>query len=178
MAAGNLPVYHVAGPIAPMAGVGSGGALVTLGVCQDGATVEIQPAVHAIKSDGGGGPEGDEVEWLGLNAVAIIRFKLVPYAGLYVNALRAASYASGTEGVLPIPGTLFGANGFLPALYLPTFDVDGPWYFPGVRVVRPGGNQVSTKETTPDWEFRALVNFNPTTNVSVAGGALYTRAAP
>jgi hypothetical protein len=161
-----------------MAGVGAGNALVTLGVCQDGATVEIQPAAHGIKSDGGGGPEGNEVEWIQLNAVAIIRFKLVPYAGVYINALRAAAVASGSEGVLPIPGTLFGANGFLPALYLPTLDGDGPWYFPTTRVVRPGGNQVSTKETTPDWEFRALINFDPTTNVSVAGLPLYTRAAP
>jgi len=170
--------YHVNGPLVPQAGVGSLGALVGLGVCQDGATIDLRPARHPIKSDGGGGPEGEAVEWIFLNYVATIRFKLVPYDDTAVNALRSAAITTAVEGQAVTPGTLYGANGFLPALYLPGSDAGGPWYFPHVSVVRPGSVQQSTKETTPDWEFQGMIYFNPATNNSINGLPLYTRAAP
>lgn len=170
--------YHVAGPIIPQAGVGSLGALVPLGVCYDGATIDLRPARHPIKSDGGGGPEGEAVEWIFLNYMAIIRFKLVSYDDTAVNALRAMSIASVVEGQAVTPGTLYGANGFLPGLYLPSSDAGGPWNFPNVSVVRPGGVQVSTKETQPDWEFQAMIYFAPSAHNSINGLPLYTRAAP
>lgn len=174
----NTLGYHVSGPVAPQFGIGSAGAFVTVGVCYDGATIDIPLAQHGIFSDGGGGPQGKPVEWIALNAVATIRFKLIPYAGNYINKLRALAVGSATEGVLPIPGTLMGGNGFLPPLYLPSADGDGPWTFSNVRVVKPGSNQVSTKETGPDWELEGLVYFDPSVYISVGGRTLYTRAAP
>lgn len=180
--------YHVNGPVVPQCNVGTANAYVPIGVCREGADISIRPLVHPIKSDGGGGQDGGAVEYIQLNAIATIRFQLVPYAGDYVNALRKASMAiaaAGSEGVLPVPGTLFGANNFFPALYLPygsAAEVDGPWWFPKCRVVNPGSNRVSTKESMPDWEFEALIYFNPATHTSIAQPTspqnLYARSAP
>lgn len=181
MAPANTLSYHVNGPVVPNCNVGSAGAYVAVGVCQDGADIDITPLHHPIKSDGGGGPEGAQVEVVQLNAMVTIRFRLVPFAGTYVNKLRAAAVGSAVDGTLPVPGTLLGLGGFLVGLYLPyggAADVDGPWWFPQCEVVRPGSNRVSTKETTPDWEFRSFVYFNPASFVSVAGLPLYTRTAP
>src|SRR5687768_17283200 len=100
MAAQNTQSYHVDGPVAPQCNIGVAAAYVTLGVCQDGADITITPMTHPIKSDGGGGPEGGAVEIIQLNAIAEVRFRLVPYAGNYVNALRAIAVASPVEAVL------------------------------------------------------------------------------
>jgi len=178
MPASTTMSYHVAGPIVPQLNIGSLNAFVSIGVCQDGATVDLEPATHGIMSDGGGGPSGKPVEYIQLNYVATVRFKLVPFAGTYVNKLRAMAIASATDGTPPTPGTLFGANGYLPSLYLPSADGDGPWLFNNVKVVRPGSVNVNTKESTPDWEFSAMAYFDPATYTSVSGRPVYTRAAP
>lgn len=173
--------YHICGPVLPQCNIGAASAYVTIGECQDGADIQIIPKVHEIKSDGGGGMDGDAVELIQLNATAIIKFKLVPYAGDYLSTLRRMAISSPTEGILPMPGTLFGGNSRLPALYLPygdASDVDGPWFFPTCQVVIPGNPRVWTKETTPELEFRARVYYNPASITSVYNRTLYTRSTP
>lgn len=172
---------HVNGPLLPASNLGSGVTQYTLGECQDGATITIMPKTHEVKADGGGGLDGEAIEHIFLNAVAEIRFKLVPYSGTYLNNLRALALASNTDGVLPLPGYLYGANNKLPSLYLPyggADDPDGPYYFPRCKVVTPGNVNVWVKETTPELVFRAMVWYNPATTTSVLNGILYTRAAP
>lgn len=184
MAAGTTTTIHVAGPILPQCNIGGAGAYVVLGECQDGATITIQPKVHGVRADGGGGLDGEPIDHIMLNAIAIIRFRLVPFAGVYINTLRAMALASGTDGQLVLPGTLFGANSKLPALYLPLIggtgaqEPDGPWLFPYNRVVAPGNPQVWVKETTPEFEFHAMVWYDPASVTSVSGRTLYSRAAP
>lgn len=172
---------HVNGPLLPSSNLGSGLTQYTLGECQDGATITIMPKVHDVKADGGGGMDGEAIEKIFLNAVAEIRFKLVPYSGTYLNAIRALALASSTDGQLVLPGTLFGANNKLPSLYLPyggANDPDGPYYFPTCHVVTPGNVNVWVKETTPELVFRAMVWYDPSVYTSVSGRTLYTRAAP
>lgn len=181
MSASALTTIHVNGPLLPSSNLGSGTTFFTLGECQDGATITIIPKTHGVKADGGGGLDGDEIEHIFLNATAEIRFKLVPYSGLYLNALRTASLASNVDGQLVLPGTLYGANSKLPALYLPyggANDLDGPYFFPACRVVVPGNVNVWVKETTPELVFRAMVWYDPATITSVAGRTLYTRTPP
>lgn len=184
MAAGIATTIHVLGPVIPFSSVGAGSSYVALGECQDGASIQITPAVHGVKADGGGGMDGFPIDYIMLNAIITIRFRLVPFSGTYMNALRALALATPSEGVLPIPGTLFGANGYLPGLYLPisagllNAEPDGPWWFPRCLVVRPGDNQVWTKETTPEMEFRAMGYYNPASQTSVGGLSLYQRTAP
>lgn len=168
--------YHVPGPIGPMVSVGGGGSLVTVGMCEEGADIDIQIAQHDVKHDGGGGQDGFEVENVFLNAVCVVRFTLVPYDTAFVNAIRAAANANATAGVMPVPGTLYGMNGFLHSLFLPSGDADGPWRFPYCRVVRAGNNRVNTKETKPQFEFRAINWFNPASKGSIVGNTLYQRS--
>lgn len=176
--------YHVAGPVLPQAEAGLDGAYVVLGVCEEGADIALQQAVHDVKHDGAGGQDGFEAENIILNAAVTCRFSLVPYGGFQINQLRG--YAQGNplvdsedDGIMPMPGNLFGFNGLLPGLYLPTFfDPDGPWTFTNCRVVNPGSNRVSTKEVRPQFEFRAFNYVNPAENPTILGNVLYKRSAP
>lgn len=169
--------YHVAGPIVPQANIGAANAFVNLGICEDGADIALQQYTHDIKDDGGGGPEGAEVEVIFLNAVAVVRFVLVPFAGTYINKLRAMAQANvaGVDGVMLTPGTLFGTNLNLPTLKLTGNDIDGGWQFTTCRVVQAGSNRVSTKETKLQMEFRAFNFLDPNVNVSINTKTLYSR---
>ncbi len=181
MASATTTSYHVAGPIGVQASVGTNAAYVTLGWCQDGADIKIEPIRHEIKFDGAGGPEGGAAEHIALNAVVTISYKLVPYAGTYIDKLRAASVANiaGTSGALVAPGTLYGTTTTSNVgLYLPSSDGDGPWCFPTTIVVVPGSNKVSPKETVLEFIHKAFVYLNGTNTVSIASGVLWTRAAP
>ena len=184
MAASTATTIHVAGPIIPTSNMGSGLTQYIMGECQDGATITIMPKTHEVKADGGGGLDGEAIEHIFLNAVAEIRFKLVPYSGTYLNALRALALASAVDGQLVLPGTLYGAGGKLPSLYIPLIggtganEPDGPYYFPYCKVMVPGNVNVWVKETTPEMVFRAMVWYDPSAVTSVSGRTLYTRAAP
>ena len=183
MAASNTLSYHVFGPIVPQANVGSASAYVNLGVCEEGADLNIQIAKHDIKHDGGGGLDGFETNKIFLNAVVTIRFRLVPFAGNYVNILRARAHAGTTDGTMVTPGTLMGEGGFFSGIYLPVtaggnFEGDGPWFFPTCDVVNPGSNRVGTKESKLDFEFRAINYFAIASFTSIVGNILYKRTAP
>lgn len=175
--------YHVSGPIVPQCNIGSASAWVPIGVCEEGADIDIQIAAHNVKHDGGGGQDGFEVENVWLNAIAVIRFTLVPFAGTMMNTLRARSQAitgaatgtGPTDGTMVVPGTLYGTNSYLPGLYLPSSDTDGPWWFRTCRVVRAGSNRVSTKESRPQFEFRAINYFNVGSVNTIAANVLYSR---
>lgn len=177
MPAATTLSYHVAGPIIPTANVGTASAQVNLGVCEDGADLEFQQAVHDVKDDGGGGPDGYEVENIFLNAIVIIRFVLVPWAGTYINKLRAAAQATATDGTMTNPGTLFGTNSFLPTLKIPVSaqETDGPWTFTTCRVVRAGSHRASTKESKLSFEFRAFCFLAPAVNTTINTVVLYSR---
>ena len=189
MAASTVLQYHVSGPIVPQCNIGLSNAFVNIGVCEEGVDIILQNAVHDVKFDGGGGQDGFEAENVWLNAICTIRFALVPYAGAYVNRLRALSQAVGPgsynnpDGVMGMPGTLFGMNSQFPSLYIPSNgslgglvgDPDGPWWFPTCRVIRPGDGRYNTKETRPQFEFRAINFINPTITPTIFNSALYTR---
>lgn len=175
----NTLSYHVAGPIIPQCNIGVSNAFVNLGVCEDGADLDFIQAVSDIKDDGGGGPSGFEVENIFLNAVVVIRFTLVPWAGNYVNTLRAMSQAGTTDGTMVTPGTLFGMNAKLPSLKIPvsaTGEVDGPWTFTTCRVVRAGSHRASTRESKLAMEFRAFNFLDPSSATSIVGKVLYARS--
>lgn len=185
MAASNTFSYHVFGPVIPQTNAVAGGStFANLGVCEEGVDIDIIPRVSDVKHDGGGGANADEVENILLNCVCVVRFRLVPFAGIQVNALRRKAHAGSTDGTMPQPGTLFGFGGYYVGLYLPQTalgaleEVDGPWYFPYCRVVRPGNNRVSTKETKLDFEFRAINYFNIASFNTILNNVLYQRAAP
>lgn len=184
MPAANTLSYHVFGPIIPQADVGSARAYVNLGVCEEGADIDIQVAKHDVKHDGGGGTDGFETDKIFLNAIVTVRFRLVPFAGNYINVLRARAHGSGsTDGLMVMPGTLMGEGGFFSGLYLPVtaggnFEGDGPWFFPSCDVVRPGNNRVSTKESKLDFEFRAINYFAVASSPTIFGNYLYKRSAP
>ena len=174
--------YHVSGAQIPQVLVPGdfGNVYNAIGVAQDGVDIMIQPAVHGIHHDGGGGMDGQPVEYLFLNAIATIRFRVVPYGGAYLNALRECALNTNIDGTLPYPGSLYGGSGSLVGLYLPVLgggEVDGSWQFPTCLVVRPGDVRNWTKETTPELEFRAFVYLPPTT-ATIAGEQLYTRTSP
>lgn len=172
--------YHVAGPIVPSCNIGSSGAFLGLGICEEGARITLQVAQSDVKHDGGGGTNGFETENIFLNAIVLIQFKLVPFGGTQVNRLRALQQASplATDGVMVVPGTLYGTNGLLPSLFLPSSDTDGPWWFRYCRVVRAGDNTVHTKESKPEFEFRCINWFNPSVMTSIATNTLYSRTTP
>jgi hypothetical protein len=186
MGASSTFSYHVSGGVVPQVSVGASSAYVPIGICEDGADIDIQIAAHNVKHDGGGGLDGFEVENIFLNAVCIIRFTLVPFGGSVVNALRAraeaiagsSASAGPTDGTMVVPGTLYGTNSLLPGLYLPSLDVDGPWWFRTCRVVKAGSNRISTKDTKPQWEFRAINYFNVASINSISTNVLYSRTAP
>lgn len=202
MAAATTLSYHCFGPIVPKCDIGAAHAYVPIGVCEDGANIEFQIATRPIKSDGGGGDQSFEVNEFFLGMLVTIRFKLVPFAGVYVNILRAKSQmggfelgVSGQDGTLPTPGTVyaFDDNSFIDpgsglgfikpgycGLTLPVLagEGDGPWWFPSCKIVKPGNNQVSTKETKLDFEFRALCIYNEHAVGDITDYDLYTRTAP
>jgi len=175
----TTPSYHVAGPITIQANIGSASAFVNVGVCEDGADVELRPFTSDIKFDGAGGPAGDAGEIIFLNFTAIVRCNLVPFAGAYVNKLRAMSQANGagTEGVMVVPGTLFGGNSNLPTIKWASGagEVDGGWLFTYCQVRNPGSNKASTLETKPNFEFRAINYVNPASSPVITSSVLYSR---
>ena len=180
MAASDTFSYHVNGPVVPQCNIGSANAFVGIGVCEDGADIDITTFVKPIKHDGGGGPEGAETNDIFLNAIAIIRMTLVPFAGTRINTLRAKQQAGSTDGTMVVPGTLYGENSMYVGLYLPVLagEGDGPWWFKTCRVVKAGSNKVSDKETKPVFEFRAINYFAIASANTIASNVLYTRAAP
>lgn len=172
--------FHVAGPIVIQANIGSSSAFVNVGVCEDGADVELRPFTSDIKFDGAGGPAGDAGEIIFLNFSAIVRANLVPFAGTYVNKLRAmaAANGAGTEGVMVVPGTLFGANSNLPTIKWTasaTGEVDGGWLFTYCQVRNPGSMKASTRETKPNFEFRAINLILPASSPLITSSVLYSR---
>lgn len=177
--------YHVTGPVTIYATVGSAAAWMAVGHCKDGADIELRPFTHDVKWDGGGGPDGDAVEVIALNFTAIIRCSFVPFSGNAVNRLRARSQASGsmtTDGVMPVPGTLYGTNGYLVGVRFTSGDVDGGWQFGNsgsgngiCQVIAPGSARYNTKETEPQWQFRAINFINPALVASIGTAVLYTR---
>lgn len=183
MAPANTLSYHVYGPVIPQCDVGTARAYVTLGVCEEGADIDIQPIKHDIRHDGGGGVDGGPTNKIFLNCLCTIRFRLVPFAGNYINILRARAMAAATDGTMPSPGTLMGEGAFFSGLYLPVtgvgnFEGDGPWWFRSCDVIRPGSNKVSTKETKLDFEFQCLNYFSIASFTSIANNVLYSRTAP
>ena len=181
MAAATTFSYHCAGPIIPQVNIGTAGAYVPIGVCEDGADFDFTVAASDVKHDGGGGPSGFETDNIFLNAIVTVRFNLVPFAGVYLNTLRAKSMAGASEGVMVVPGTLYGENSMYVSLYLPvsaTGEVDGPWRFPTCRVVRPGSMKVSDRESKPQLEFRAINYFPIISQNSIATNTLWLRTAP
>lgn len=193
MAASTTLSYHVSGPVILQAAVGAltvgVRAYANVGVCEDGIDLEFRPFQSEIKHDGGGGPSGDAVEFIFLNWSIMIRCTLVPFAGTYMNVLHAMSQglyratATGTEGVMTMPGTLYGqgndavaATNSLPAVKFTSSDPDGGWTINAAMITRPGSGKWSTRETKPQLEFRGinniLVGVNPTINTNV----LYSRA--
>lgn len=172
--------FHVSGPIIIQAGIGSSFAFVNVGVCEDGADVELRPFTSDIKFDGAGGPAGDAGEVIFLNYTAIVRANLVPFAGTYVNKLRALSQANGagTEGTMVVPGTLFGANSNLPTIKWTASavgEVDGGWLFTNCQVRRPGDMKASTRESKPNFEFRAINYIAPAVSPLITNNVLYSR---
>jgi hypothetical protein len=181
MAALDTFSYHVAGPIIPQLNIGTANAYVNVGVCEDGADFDFQVAASDVKHDGGGGPSGFETDNIFLNMICVVRFVLVPFAGTRMSKLRAMAHASATEGVMVQPGTLYGENSFYPSLYLPVSavgEIDGPWRFPTVRVVRPGSMKVSTRESKPQFEFRAINYFPIVSQNTILTNTLWVRTAP
>jgi len=183
MAASNTFSYHVPGPIVPQTDVVTPNTFVALGVCLDGCDITWHIFVKPIRHDGGGGPEGGEVNDIFLNMQATIRMVLVPFGGTQLNALRAkaAAQAVGSDGTMVVPGTLFGENSKYIGLYIPvsaTGEVDGPYWFKTCRVVLPGSVKPSTKETQPVLEFRAINYFPIASQNTISGVVLYARTAP
>lgn len=181
MAPADTFSYHVAGPIVPQCNIGSAGAWVGIGVCEDGADFDFQVAASDVKHDGGGGPSGFETDNIFLNMIVTVRFTLVPFAGNRINVLRVKSHAGSVEGQMVVPGTLYGENGMYVGLYLPVSavgEIDGPWYFQQCRVVRPGSQKVSTRESKPQWEFRAINYFPVVSQNTIQSVFLWKRTAP
>lgn len=175
--------YHIGGPQLVQSNLGASNAYVPVGECRDGAELLFRPFTHDIKHDGAGGPEGDAAEVIFLNYSVEVRCQFVPYAGTYVNKLRTYSAANGgVDGVMVTPGSLFGVNGFLPAIRLTVTsgsDVDGGWTFNTCQVVAPGHMKVGVTESMPDFGFRAI-NYQAVdtyrTVGSIVGNVLYVRA--
>lgn len=158
--------------------IGLSSAFVPIGVCEDGADLTFRIYASDIKFDGAGGPGGAEAENIFLNMTIDARFSFVPYGGTYLNQLRAlAGAVAGTlDGVMASPSTLYGMNGFLPSLYLPsTFDPDGGWLFTQGRVIIPGDNKLAVTETKPTISYRAYNFINPSLFTTIFGRVLYQR---
>lgn len=180
MAASNTLSFHVSGPILVQANIGAVSAFVTIGECRDGFDINFIPFTHDIKADGGGGPDGDAMEVISLNQSVIGRCQLTPYAGNYVNTLRACAQGSSaaTAGVMIVPGTLYGASGALVTVKFTvnaSFEVDGGWQFTACQVRRMGDFKTGVKENVLDFEFRALNYRDVGTYPTIAGATLYSR---
>src|SRR5579863_3315997 len=168
--------YHCNGPMIPQMNIGGSSGLVPLGVCQDGADIAFRIYSHDIKHDGAGGPDGGPAETIFLNADVTVRFSLVPYGGVWTNRMRQFAQATGVEGVMSMPGTLYGLNNFLPSLYLPTiFDPDGGWLFTNGRIVRLGDQRSNDKESIPSFEYQAFNYLNPAIAATILNRILYAR---
>lgn len=180
MAASDTFSYHVHGPIIPTCPIGTAGAWVPIGECEDGADIDFQIFTKPIKHDGGGGPEGAETNDIFLNMIATIRMNLVPFAGTRINSLRAKAHAGATDGTMIMPGTLYGENSMYVGLFLPVLagEGDGGWWFKACRVVKPGSNKVSTKETKLAMEFRAINYFAIASQNTISTTLLYSRTTP
>lgn len=189
MAASTTLSYHVSGAVILQATVGaltSGvRAYGNIGVCEDGIDLEFRPFVSEIKHDGGGGPPGDALEFIFLNWSILIRCTLVPFAGTYVNMLHAMSQGNngGTEGVMGSPGALYGAGNSLtpatnnlPSVKFTSADPDGGWTLNSAMVTRPGSGKWSTRETKPQFEFRAINNILVGVNPTILANTLYARS--
>lgn len=192
MAASATLLYHISGPVIVQATVGaltSGvRAYGNLGVCEDGIDMEFRPFVSEIKHDGGGGPSGDAVEFIFLNWSIMARFTLVPFAGTYMNMLRAMSQGNnaGAEGTMVTPGTLYGqgntatpfaaSTANVPALKFTSSDPDGGWTLNNCMVTRPGSGKWSTRETKPQFEVRAFNNLIIGNVTSIINNVLYSRS--
>jgi len=96
-----------------------------------------------------------------------------------LNLLR--SYAQvgqpGTaDGVMNMPGTLYGLNASLPSLRFPTiFDPDGGYWFTTGRLTQMGDVRVGVKETKPVFNYRAFNYVNPAVNTTIFNSLLYQR---
>lgn len=172
--------FHVTGPVLIEAAIGGGSSFVSIGMCEDGADVELKPFTSDIKFDGAGGPAGDAAEIISLNYGATLRCNLVPFAGTYTNLLRAISQCNGggSEGVMSMPGTLYGFNGQLPAVRFTASavgEVDGGWEFFYCQVRVPGNAKYSTRESKPQWEFRAINYLDPSVHSTIYQRTLYSR---
>lgn len=189
MAASTTLSYHVSGPVIVQATVGaltSGvRAFAPVGVCEDGIDLEFRPFISEIKHDGGGGPSGDAVEAIFLNFSIMCRATLVPFAGTYMNMLRAMSQGNnaGTEGVMVLPGSLYGqgnsvaaATNNMPSVKFTSSDPDGGWTLNQCLVTRPGSGKWSTRETKPQLEFRAINNIIIGSVTSILANVLYSRS--
>lgn len=177
MAPSNTMSYHVSGPVVLQLNTTplTVATWVNVGVCEDGIDLEFRPFFSEIKSDGGGGPSGDAVEFIFLNWSVLARCTLVPFAGNYTNIARRFGQATTTEGTMVTPGTLYGLNGFLPGVRFASADVDGGWQLTRCMVTRPGSAKWSTRETKPQFEFRAINNFDPGSFTSINANVLYVR---
>jgi hypothetical protein len=158
-----------------LANIGSSNAYVSVGIPRDGIDLDFTPFNRDVKSDAGGGPEGDAVEIIHLNDTVIIKTELSHYAGVYVNKLRAMSQGSATEGTMVAPGTLLGAAGMLPSVKFTSNDIDGGFLFTNVNVRKPGGMKQGTSESTPSFEFRAINFLNVAVVTSIVGNVLYSK---
>ena len=171
--------YHIQGPVVPQFNIGLSDAWVSVGVCEDGMDLTFRVYTRDIKFDGAGGPEGAEAENIFLNVTCDVRFALVPYGGTYLNLLR--SYAQvgqpGTaDGVMNMPGTLYGLNASLPSLRFPTiFDPDGGYWFTTGRLTQMGDVRVGVKETKPVFNYRAFNYVDPAVNTTIFNSLLYQR---
>lgn len=167
--------YHVSGPIVIQANIGNSNANVNVGLCEDGAEVSLRAFVHEIKDDGGGGPSGNAVEFILLNVEARCRCTLVPFAGTYLNSLRAHGQATSTDGVMVTPGTLYGGNNHLRGISFASNDTDGGWAFNNCLIERMGDAKYNTKDTKPQLEFRAINYLSPVSYANINGNTLYAR---
>ena len=171
--------FHVNGPTVPQFNIGLSGAMVPVGVCEDGVDMTFRVYTRDIKFDGAGGPEGAEAENIFLNVTCDVRFALVPYGGTYLNILRSYAQAGqpGTaDGVMNMPGALYGLNAALPSLYIPTiFDVDGGYLFTTGRLTQMGDVRVGVKETKPVFNYRAFNYIDPALYNTIFDRVLYQR---
>lgn len=178
MAASNNITIHVAGPILVQANIGPGPSFVTVGECRDGFDINFIPFTHDVKYDGAGGPDGDAGEIIFLNCSVIGRCQLTPYAGNYVNSLRAYAQATAVNGVMAAPGILYGASGALLTIKFTAstvYEPDGGWQFTSCQIRRMGDFKTGVKENVLDFEFRAINYRLVTSSPTIEGATLYSR---
>lgn len=176
--------YHIAGPVSPLVRMTPrvSGAFQSLGLCEDGADVELQVMTRDVKADGSGGSDGPEVDSIFLGAVAVVKFTLVPYDEDVAGRMRRLAFANVDtspapyDGVFPLPGTMYGQAGALVWLYLPSSDGEGPWSFPACRVVKAGTVRQGVKEHRPQWEFRSIPFYVSASSTKTVGTPAYPQS--